>query len=344
MDDQPDTRHIAKERDSGETSTAHRTVSRDIIVIGGSAGALDVMLAAVGAFDAEFAGSVFLVSHIGANRSHLPELISRAGPLPAKHPQNGEAVRPGVIYVAPPDRHMIVEAGGIRLSRGPRQHFTRPAIDPLFRSAAREYGPRVIGMVLSGAGSDGAFGLAEIKRAGGLTVIQDPNSTLYSDMPRAAADAVSIDHTVTRDELPALLRRLSRETVIAGAPASQPSKTMAERERPIALTCPECGGALREDSRNEVKQYRCHIGHRFGPEEVLTGQLEAVDHAVGVALRVLNERVELCRHMAENARAAGRTMGVEHWRRLEKEAEDELAILQRFLARQPISAASAVAS
>ena len=121
--------------------------------------------------------------------------------------------------------------------------------------------------------------------------------------------------------------------------ASQASTQMDERERPVAFTCPECGGALRETGGGAVKQYRCHIGHRFAAEEVLTGQLEAVDHAVGVAVRVLNERIELCRHMAENARLGGRTMGIDHWRRLEKEAEEELAVLQRFLTRRPAASA-----
>jgi two-component system chemotaxis response regulator CheB len=340
VDDQQDAVRAARRNPAETHSAEQQTSCRDIVVIGGSAGALEAMLMAVSAFGADFAGSVFVVSHIGANRSHLPELLSRAGTLPAKHPENAEEVRPGIVYVAPPDRHMMIEAGRLRLSRGPRQHFTRPAIDPLFRSAAREFGPRVIGVVLSGAGSDGAVGLDAIKQAGGVAVIQEPESTLYPEMPRAAAAAVSLDHVVKREELPKLLQRLSSERVTERAPTREPSTKMDERERPIALTCPDCGGALREDTGNGVKDYRCHIGHRFSPEEVLTGQLEAVDHAVGVALRVLNERIELCRHMADNARAGGRMMGIDHWKRLEKEAENELTVLQRFLNRQSIISAA----
>jgi len=323
---------------SGDAPLQRRAVRPNIIAIGGSAGALDTILAVAAAFDVDFTGSLFVVSHVGANRSRLPELLSSAGPLIAKHPTNREAIRPATVYVAPPDRHMMVENGHIRLSRGPREHFTRPAVDPLFRSAAREYGARVIGVVLSGTGSDGAAGLDAIKRAGGLTVVQEPATTFYPEMPTAAAALVRVDHVVTGEELPPLLRRLAMRMVQVPAPTTtaETSAEMDERERPIALTCPECGGAMREDNSNGVQQYRCHLGHRFSPEEVATGQLEAIDHAVGVAARVLNERIGLCRHMAENARAAGRTLGVEHWQRLEKEAEDELVVLQRFFSRQPI--------
>ena len=144
----------------------------------------------------DFGGSVFVVSHVGPHRSHLPEVLSHAGPLPARHAQDGEKILPGIIYIAPPDRHMLVSRDAIRLSRGPRQHFTRPAIDPLFRSLAQAFGPRVVGVVLSGFGSDGARGLSEIRQAGGVAVIQEPAAALYPEMPRNAAASVRIDHVV----------------------------------------------------------------------------------------------------------------------------------------------------
>lgn len=332
MDDQ-----IDAIRTAGLSRAGEEEARRDIIVIGGSAGALDVMLDIAGAVPRDFTGSIFIVSHVGANRSHLPELLSTAGPLPAHHPENGEPIRPGTIYIAPPDRHLMVESGRIRLSRGPRQHFTRPAVDPLFRSAAEAFGSRVIGVVLSGTGTDGTAGLEKIKQAGGIAIIQEPNDALHPEMPRNAAIAIEASHVVQRAELPALLRRLSSEKVaMRASPATRQTSTkMEEIERPTALTCPECGGALREVEGTAIKQYRCHIGHRFGPEEVLDGQIEEVDHAVGVAVRVLNERIELCRHMSENARTGGRTMGVTHWERLKKEAQDELQVLRQFLTRAP---------
>jgi two-component system, chemotaxis family, protein-glutamate methylesterase/glutaminase len=315
---------------------------RDIIVIGGSAGALDAILNIAGAFPQEFTGSIFVVSHIGANRSHLPELLTSAGSLPAVHPEDGEPIRPGRIYVAPPDRHMLVTPDGIRLWRGSRQHFTRPAVDPLFRSAAQAFGARVIGVVLSGTGSDGAAGLEKIREAGGVTVVQAPGDTLYPEMPRSALAAISVEHIAARAELPALLRRLSSEKGAMKDPpiSRQTSTELDELERPVALTCPECGGALREVEGTAVKQYRCHTGHGFGAEEVLDGQIEEVDHALGVALRVLNERIELCRRMTEDARAGGRSLGLAHWDRLKHEAEEQFQVLQQFLAQSPTRAAN----
>jgi two-component system, chemotaxis family, protein-glutamate methylesterase/glutaminase len=336
MDDQKDAT-----RASAAAQGRNGQDQRNIIVIGGSAGALDAMLEIVAAFPREFPGTIFIVSHIGGNRSHLPALLTSAGLLPATHPESGEPIHAGHIYIAPPDQHMLVNDGRIRLSRGPRQHFTRPAIDPLFGSAAEFYGPCVIGVVLSGTGGDGTAGLDAIHRAGGITVIQEPRDALYPEMPQSARRAIQIDHIAGRAELPALLRSLSSETVAMkpSAVPRQASAPMEEVERPTALTCPECGGALREVDATAVKQYRCHIGHHFAPNEVLDGQIEEVDHAPGVAVRVLNERIELCRHMAENAREGGRTMGVEHWDRLQSEAQEQLRVLQQFLAHPPSRAA-----
>lgn len=295
------------------------------------------MLAAVAGLPPDFGGSVFVVSHIGAYRSHLPELLSHAGPLPARHPENGESIRPGIVYVAPPDRHLLVIANAIQLSRGPRQHFTRPAIDPLFRSLAQAFGPRAIGVVLSGTGNDGARGLRDIKDAGGIALIQRPSAALYPDMPRNAARAVRADHIVGLDELARLLVRLSAETVDVPEAriVRETDRTVEQFERPVALTCPECGGSMRRVGNGPTAEFRCHTGHHFGVGEVADGQRSALEEALVTAVRVLNERVELCREMMESARAAGRDMGVGYWERLKSEADGRLQVLLRFLEQQP---------
>jgi len=327
-----------KEQAPGATGpAAERQARRDIIAIGGSAGALDAMFAAVAGLPPDFTGSVFVVSHIGPHRSHLPELLSRVGALPARHPEDGETIRPGTVYVAPPDRHMLVFRDAIRLSRGPRQHFTRPAIDPLFRSAAQVFGPRVIGIVLSGTGNDGAAGLRDIQREGGVTVIQLPAEALYPDMPRNAARAVAADHLVEIDELPRLLPCLSAEMVeLPAASAVEKAGMKTEKfELPIALTCPECGGAMRRSGNGPTAEFRCHTGHKFGVGEVADGQRSALEEALVTAVRVLNERVGLCREMMESARTAGRHLGVAYWERLKSEAGEQLEVLVRFLEQQP---------
>jgi two-component system, chemotaxis family, protein-glutamate methylesterase/glutaminase len=198
-------------KSNGDFSATAQNLFHDMVVIGGSAGALDAMLSLAGRLPADYHGSLFIVSHIGSNPSQLPELLAEAGPLPANHAIHGEKIRTGHIYVAPPDRHLLLADHRMLLSSLPREHFTRPAVDPLFRSAARAYGQRVVGVVLSGIGNDGAAGLNDIRRAGGLIVVQDPAEAAYPEMPRTALRAVEVDHVVPSIELADLLVSLIAE-------------------------------------------------------------------------------------------------------------------------------------
>jgi two-component system chemotaxis response regulator CheB len=279
-------------------------------------------------------GNVFVVIHIGRSRSQLPGLLARAGNLPASSAHDRQAIEPGHIYIAPADRHLLVEPGVVRVSRGPREHFTRPAIDPLFRSVAAAYGARVIGVVLSGGGSDGAAGLDTIKRSGGIAVVLDPRDAAAAEMPQAALEIVDPDYVVAAAELPALLVRLSREAIPAPRPrpASEVTEPTPVIERPFALTCPDCGGALRRTGNGPGAQYRCHIGHVFGGRELLPAQVEIIEKALDTAERVLNERIELSRQLAESSRAAGRTHGERYWQRVQTEAEQQVDAIRQVLA------------
>lgn len=319
-----------------DRSSPHAAVPflRDLIVIGGSAGSFETVRAIAQAFPAEFIGSVFIVLHIGQHRSILPELLARGSKLTSSHARTGEPVRPGHIYVAPPDQHILLEDGKIILSRGPREHFTRPAIDPLFRSAARAYRSRVIGVVLSGAGSDGAAGLDAIQRAGGLVVVQDLSDAAFREMPEAAASIAKPDHILRAVEIPALLLRLSAEVISAEAVrTSEETDNMGDLERPFTLSCPDCGGALRPIPNSQFLQYRCHIGHRVAAPEMVPAQMETLEKAINVAIRVLNEQAELARQMIENARGA--PYKVAYWQRLQAEAEEQAGTLRHFLDQRP---------
>jgi two-component system, chemotaxis family, protein-glutamate methylesterase/glutaminase len=191
----------------------------DIVVIGGSAGAVEAMKRICEALPGNLSAAVFVVIHVSPrSRSVLPELLSRAGRLPARHPKDGEAISRGIIYVAPPDYHMLVHPGHVILRRGPHENRTRPAIDPLFRSAAVAYRSRVIGVVLSGLLDDGSAGLIAIKSCGGICVVQQPDDAMWPEMPRNALAHDHVDHCAPVDELPSLLRRLTGEP-----PGSMPS-------------------------------------------------------------------------------------------------------------------------
>ncbi|HEV2098304.1 MAG TPA: chemotaxis protein CheB [Stellaceae bacterium] len=319
-------------RSSGGYASRVDHVFRDIVVIGGSAGALDAMISLVEGLPEDYQGSLFIVSHIGMNPSQLPRLLDEAGPLHASHPVHEEHVRRGRIYVAPPDRHLLLADRQILLSSLPREHFTRPAIDPLFRSAARTYGARVIGIVLSGTGNDGALGLAEIRKAGGIVVVQDPAEAVFPEMPETVRRTVKIDHVVPSSKLAELLTELVAEPAAAKSVTEDPNiATKVDLETPFALTCPECGGAIHEVPGSRLLSYRCHTGHRFSADDLLTHQVGDIERALMVAVRVLCERTALCRRMMEEAKEAGRTYGMAHWTRLKEEADDQLRVLLHFL-------------
>jgi len=314
---------------------------RDVIVIGGSGGSLDTLRAIAEALPSEFPGTIFVVAHVGQSRSILPDLLRRAGKLTTSHPTEEEPIRGGHIYVAPPDQHMLIEDSRVCLSRGPPEHFTRPAIDPLFRSAARACGARVIGVVLSGGGSDGAEGLAVIQHAGGLAVVEDPSDATFPDMPKAAASVSEPHFLVRAAEIPALLVRVSAELVPPEVVRVGESATigmdMSGFEPPVGFSCPECGGSLRLALKSGLRQYRCHVGHRFGSMEIVEAQSEGVEKGLYVALRMLNEQAEFARRMIESARDAPLDNGLVYWERLQAQAEEQIETLRRFLEQRPVA-------
>jgi two-component system chemotaxis response regulator CheB len=183
----------------------------DIVVIGASAGGVEAITTVLAGLPRGLRVAILVVLHISHGRSVMPEIISRAARLPASHPADGDALEYGHIYVAPPDHHLIVEGGRVRLQHGPPDHGPRPAVDPLFKSAAREFGSRVVGVVLTGALSDGTEGLAAIKAAGGIAVVQDPDEAFAPSMPRSAMHRVTVDYVLPLREISTLLSSLALE-------------------------------------------------------------------------------------------------------------------------------------
>ncbi len=267
--------------------------------------------------------AVLVVHHFPANSvSVLPSILSRAGPLPAMHADHNQDIEPGRIYVAPPDRHMVVVGNRIHLSRGPRENNHRPAVDPLFRSAAREFGRRVVGVLLSGSLEDGTVGLMAVKQHGGLTVVQEPAEALYPGMAQSAIDRVGVDLVLPVEEIAQLLTRLTREPV-----AFQEGKTamLPEEEKvqdpaesgtaaiaggpfpgpPSSLTCPDCGGAIWEQAEGELVRYRCHVGHAYTVDSMVGAQAALVEAALWTAVRALEEKAQLSRRLEERSRRRG---------------------------------------
>ncbi len=204
--------------------------NRDIVVIGASAGGVESLRSLVRGLSPDLPAAVFVVMHVQPYAvSRLPEILARSCPLPVDHARDGDRIVPGRIYVAPPDRHLLLRPGRVELTRGPRENHTRPAVDPLFRSAARAYGRRVAGVVLSGALYDGAAGVLAVKTRGGAAVVQDPTEAAVDGMPRSALRLVEVDHVLPVAEIAPLLVRLARESV-----AEEGAAAMADDEERLA--------------------------------------------------------------------------------------------------------------
>jgi two-component system chemotaxis response regulator CheB len=297
----------------------------DIVVVGASAGGLQALSTIVEALPAGLRASVLIVMHSSTNgQGVLPQILERISPLPATFAADGQALAHARIYVAPPDLQLIVGANHLALVHGPRENGFRPAIDPLFRTAAREHGRRVIGIVLSGALSDGTYGLSLIKHYGGIAVVQEPADAIIPNMPQSAIRYVDVDYVLPAAEIGPLIERLTQEpakgkrnTVMPRANEPEPQRASAETEvrdmtqlfgLPSALTCPDCGGALWEVQEGRVLRYQCHVGHQYAPENLEAGQRDAVDSALWSAVRVLEEHVELKTRMSKRAAESGLTV------------------------------------
>ncbi|WP_158545135.1 chemotaxis protein CheB [Dyella monticola] len=293
---------------------------REIIAIGGSAGSIEVIRRICLALPTDLEASVLIAVHVGASdRDLLAAILDSGGPLPASTALDGEPLQEAHVYVAPPDHHLVIDGHFARLGRGPRENMARPAIDPLFRSAGISAGPRAIGVLLSGLLNDGASGLADLKRCGGVTVVQSPLDAVQGEMPRTALLASDIDYRAPARDLGELVVRLAREepgpaltppesvalevAIALGRPSDTP--TIAGIADPVPLACPACGGTLSQVRRSPLR-FRCQVGHGYTAEALAHEQEGSVDEAFRIALRVIGERVVLMEKMTLDALQAGR--------------------------------------
>ncbi len=328
----------------------------DLIVIGGSAGAVEALSVLVAGLPPDLPAAVCVVVHQPAFApSRLAEILTQAGTLPAVAARDGAPLTPGTVHVAIPDHHLLVVrgedgAGRLRLARGPRENRTRPAVDPLFRSAALAYGPRVVAVILSGALDDGTAGLWTVRDRGGLAVVQDPASAAVSSMPGNALAEVGAEHVVAVREMGALLGRLAR--LPAGGDGA-PAQALAELEREVAqsavdeathqgserygepsrFSCPDCGGVLWDTcSPGGPMRYRCDTGHAYGPAALAEAQTEQVEAALWASLRALENKAELARSRSRRARDRGMEALTERYT-VQYEAAQQHAAAVRALLR-----------
>jgi two-component system chemotaxis response regulator CheB len=297
---------------------------RDIVVIGASAGGVEALRDLVRELPADLPAALFVVLHVPADvTSVLATILDRAGKLPAVSARSGMNVTPGRIHVAPPGCHLVLQGTAMELSNGPKENGMRPAIDPLFRSAARDYRSRVIGIVLSGTLDDGSAGLFAVKHGGGLAVVQSADDALFAGMPSNAASVVDVDFSLPARDigrlLPSLIEKpmeqtgvdamsqdMDRELKVGVGPTDAVQDSTHPGE-PSAYTCPECHGTLWEVRAGEFAHFRCRVGHAYSAESLGAAQNEAVEAALWTALRALEERRSMVQRMAVRARDRGQS-------------------------------------
>ena len=291
------------------------------VVIGASAGGVEPLARLVSSFPRSFPAAIFVVVHLPeASSSRLPRILAGRGALPASFAVDGASIAPGTISVAPPGRHLVLEDGAMRVRAGPKENGTRPAIDPLFRSAAKEFGAGAIGVLLSGSLDDGSLGLAAIKEAGGVAIVQDPDEALFPWLPRNAMETVEVDAVLPIDQIgPQVVRRVDgvgrrRVSLAAQEPVppvvveggQEEMERLGDEGSVSELTCPACGGAIWEVEEAGARVYRCHVGHAFGPGSFQIEQARAVEAALWAAVRALEEKAALMQRMSDEAREGRR--------------------------------------
>lgn len=323
---------------------------QSLVVIGASVGGMEALSRIFSELPAGFPAAILVVTHVGARNSLLPEVLARTSALPVRHAQDREPIGPGRILLAPPDRHMLVAiAAGhamVELTRGPRENHTRPAIDPLFRSAAAALGPQVAGVILSGYLDDGTAGLQAIKACGGMALVQDPGEAVAPSMPQSALRHVAVDRCLPMAGIaPALLALAGGQA--APPPATPPHGWIAIENRyargvgnmeqlqkiatPSTFTCPECQGTLWELHEQQPQRFRCHTGHSFTAPILGELQHEKAEDAIWAAVRALQEKEQLFLSLAAKASAWLHPGTASEYTQKARQAREQADLLKRVL-------------
>jgi two-component system, chemotaxis family, protein-glutamate methylesterase/glutaminase len=317
--------------------------NRDIVVIGGSAGALEAVREVLKRLPGSLPAAVCIVIHSSADGPNLlPQVLGRVSSLPVRFAGHDEPVERGRVYVAPPDQHLLLANGRFHVVRGPRENGFRPAVDPLFRSAARVGGPRVTAVILSGALNDGTYGCMLVKQAGGQVIVQDPNEALVPSMPLSVVRNVEVDRVLPATEIGPLLERLVRQEAGTASMSPIEKEEPAEGQHrgvqpagvdgpPSPFTCPDCGGALWELKNGQLLRFQCHVGHGYTAETLMEDQDTHFEGAMWTAARILEQSAALHRRMAARADAGKLPTVSESYLKRAIEAEEQGRLIREAL-------------
>jgi two-component system, chemotaxis family, protein-glutamate methylesterase/glutaminase len=331
-----------------QTAAERKMANRDILALGASAGGVEALIVVARGLDRNFPAAVLVTIHLPSHfRSSLDDILTRAGPLHAEFAVEGALLAKKCIYIAPPDRHLLLEGDRITLGVGPRENNSRPAIDAMLRSVAVCCGHRAVGAVLTGTLGDGASGLWALRQCGGLAVVQDPKDAAFAEMPLNALNRADPDYVVRLSDMAGLFDSLAQEPAGQQVPVPRSIRyevevarsgrgSMEEMDRlgrRSVLACPDCGGVMWELEEGELVRLRCHVGHSYTAELMSLALDENLRRALGSAQRALEERVALAHKLRRQAVKAGHERLAEHWADKAKEYEREMAVIRKSIER-----------
>lgn len=327
-------------------------MKRDIVVVGASAGGVEALRSLAAGIPADFDGTILIVLHVPASgTSVLPAILTRAGALPARHAVVDDVLHPGEIVIAPPDHHLVATDTGLTIVRGPRENGHRPAVDVLFRSAARTWGSRVVAVVLSGVLDDGTAGCRSVQARGGILITQDPADALYPEMPMNVVKHALVDHVVAARDMGSLLATISREElpepdgsrangllVAETDIAVMEGRAMNAHERPgvpAGYGCPDCNGSLFEIQDGDQVRYRCRVGHGWTSQGLLAQQSLALDSALWMALRSLEEKAALLAQLGDQADGRGSALTAQRYHDQSGDTTEAANLVRQLLEKVP---------
>ncbi|EDX84660.1 protein-glutamate methylesterase CheB [Synechococcus sp. PCC 7335] len=326
-----------------------------VVVVGASAGGVAALRNLFSQFSHDIQAAFIVVLHILAESpSVLPTLLDNAGPLKAKAAEDNEPILPGHVYVAPPDFHLLVKPGFLRLHRGPKENRHRPAIDPMFRSAAIAYPGQTIGVVLTGYLDDGTAGLSAIKRCGGFAIVQDPQDADFPDMPMNALAEVDVDYKLPLHQIGGKITQLVIQAasdthevpkdIVMEAKIAEQTVSDIRREdllgHQVPMNCPDCNGPLWQMEGGTVKRYRCHVGHSFTARTLMASQDSVLEKALWVAMRTMEERANLSLLMAKNEAKQQRDLSAQLYAEQSETLKAHAQVIRQLLVESTTSSKS----
>jgi two-component system chemotaxis response regulator CheB len=303
-------------------------------VVGASAGGVSALQAVLGGLPRDLPASVFVVAHGSGPAGVLRDILARGCAMPVVDAEDMRAFRPGVVHVGLPDHHLLLTAEGVSLSRGPKENGHRPAADALFRSAAHEHGPRVVGVVLSGTGDDGTAGLLTVRAHGGAALVQEPSDALFPDMPASARRHVLDAETLPAGALGRRLAELARRSVFGPAPPAEPEVDVSTGEghdRDDVFSCPECRGPVTMTEDGGLLRFRCRVGHAWSEMSFMAGQSAEVEQALWAALRALEERGVIAGRLAARAGDRGHDATAARFRERAAESAERARVVRDLI-------------